>query len=596
MDGSERLFLNVSNSITDRRWTDRLNDAGSRTAMAMAQRHAIPEILARILAARGVELDETEAFLAPTIRELMPDPSVLVGMEQAVERLAGAILSGEKVALFGDYDVDGACSSALMVRFLGGCGLEPLVHIPDRIVEGYGPNIPAIDALIDAGATLLVTLDCGTTSVAALTHAVERGIDVVVIDHHLAHGDLPPALAVVNPNRADDLSGLGHLCAAGVTFMVLAGLARHLRKTGASPPDLMAMVDLVALATICDVVPLKGLNRAFVRRGIEIMHRGDNAGIVALAMAARISGPVSAYHLGYLIGPRINAGGRIGDASAGAKLLATAHEHEAFEIAQRLNELNAERQTIERRAVEEAVAVADAEIGDGEGPAVLVVASPDWHPGVVGLVAARLRERFGRPAFAVAQNSAGGGTGSGRSIPGVDLGAAVLAAVDDGTIEKGGGHAMAAGISLNPDQLGPFRAAMQTALGAQVAEKMKLRSIAIDAALTARSLNIDLLTEMERAGPFGAGNSTPVLALPAHTVSYAKVVGKGGHVSATLRAGDGASIRAIAFGAADTPLGHALLEAPGGPPLHVCGTASINVWQGRSEAQFRVLDVAKPQP
>jgi single-stranded-DNA-specific exonuclease len=596
METTERHFLNVSKSLTGRVWTDRLDAAGARTAMAMAQRYEIPEILARILSGRGVELDDAETHLAPTIRELMPDPSVLAGMDGTVDRLVKAISSGEKVALFGDYDVDGACSGALMARYLRALGLDPAVHIPDRIGEGYGPNVPAINALIDDGATLLVTLDCGTTSVEPIAHAVDRGVDVLVIDHHLTHGQLPPAMSVVNPNRPDDISGLGYLCAAGVTFMVLAGLSRHLRKSGLTPPDLMSLLDLVALATICDVVPLKALNRAFVVRGLEAIRAGANAGIVSLAMAARISEPVNAYHLGYMIGPRINAGGRIGDASLGTKLLTTPDTHEAYAIAEKLDGLNQERQEIERHAVEEATAVAEAEIGAGEGPAVLVVASPDWHPGVVGLVASRLRERFNRPAFAIAQNRSGGGTGSGRSIPGVDLGAAVLAAVDHQTIEKGGGHAMAAGVTLGPAQIGPFRAAMQDALGAAVNARMKSRILSIDAALTARSLDTRLLGEIERAGPFGAGNPTPVYALPAHKVTFAKAVGKAGHhVSLTLSAGDGATTRAIAFGAAGTDLGHALLNAPGGPPLHVCGTASINVWQGRQQVQLRVIDAARPQ-
>ena len=444
---SPRFFLDVEHSVTGRAWHDRLDATMVRTATTIGQRSEISEILARIIAGRGIAAEDAETFLNPTLRELMPDPSSLTAMDALAARLMEAISNGEKVALFGDYDVDGACSCALMTRYLVHFGLEPEVYIPDRIFEGYGPNIGAIDQLIEHGATLIITLDCGTTSLMPVAHARARGADVLVIDHHLADHALPNATALVNPNRPDDVSGLGYLCAAGVTFMVLVATNRLLRAT-APVPDLMGLLDLVALATVCDVVPLQRLNRAFVVRGLEVMRQAKNPGIAALTLAARVTGPLGPYHLGFMIGPRINAGGRIGDAALGARLLSIADEHDAMLIAARLDELNAERQRIELEAVEEAIRVAEAEIGSGEGPPVLVLASASWHAGVVGLVAARLRERFDRPVFAIALGPDGGGTGSGRSMPGVDLGRAVIAAVDAGLIARGGGHAMAAGVTL----------------------------------------------------------------------------------------------------------------------------------------------------
>lgn len=594
MPETPRPFLDIARSVSGRAWVDRLGTATGRTATAIAQRAAIPDILARILAGRGVGIEDAETWLDPTIRALMPDPSTLTAMDALAERLARAIADNESIALFGDYDVDGACSCALMTRYLAHFGLDPQVHIPDRIFEGYGPNVAAMDKLIDNGATLIVTLDCGTTSDKPIMHARERDVDVLVIDHHLADHDLPPATALVNPNRPDDISGLGYLCAAGVTFMVLVAVNRILRERGDTGlPDLLRLLDLVALATVCDVVPLTGLNRAFVVRGLEVARRGEKPGLSALGLAARINGPLNPYHLGFLIGPRINAGGRIGDAALGTRLLALDDEHQAMVIAARLDELNGERQRIEVEAVEQACAVAEAEIGSGEGPPVLVLASADWHPGVVGLVAARLRERFERPAFAVALHPDGTGTGSGRSMPGVDLGRAVIAAVDAGLIPKGGGHAMAAGVSLRSGDLGPFRSFLAEQLQAQVSAARGASALKVDAALTARGANVDLLHQIEKAGPFGAGNPTPVFAFPAHRARFPQIVGKGGHVSFTLTADDGARLKAIAFRAAGTPVGDALMREAD-QPFHFAGSLGIDHYQGREQAQLRLIDLARP--
>ncbi|WP_417309869.1 single-stranded-DNA-specific exonuclease RecJ [Devosia sp.] len=596
MQEPRQPFLDVVRSVQGRMWVDRLDAAATRTATAIGQRTALSEILARIVAGRGVTLDEAETYLQPTIRELMPDPSTLAGMDELADRLAKAITDSEPVALFGDYDVDGAASCALMTRYLRHFGLEPQVHIPDRIFEGYGPNTAAIDKLVEGGANLLITLDCGTTSDGPIAHARGRGLDVLVIDHHLTEHELPPATALVNPNRPDDISGLGYLCAAGVTFMVLVATNRILRQRGdIGLPDLMGWIDLVALATVCDVVPLKGLNRAFVARGIEVARQGSNVGIGALALAARLSGPLNPYHLGFMIGPRINAGGRIGDAALGTRLLALDDEQQAMLIAAQLSDLNTERQRIEIEAVEEACATADAEIGNGEGPPVLVLASANWHPGVVGLVAARLRERFERPAFAIALGPDGGGTGSGRSLPGVDIGHAVIEAVDAGLVVKGGGHAMAAGVTLQQGQIGAFRAHLADALGADVARARAAKLLSIDAAMTTRGATVDFVHEIERAGPFGSGSPQPVFAFPAHRARFPDVVGKGGHVKFTLTSGDGARLKAIAFRAADTPLGQLLLSAGNDTSLHLAGTLSLDHWQGREEVQFRAIDAADPR-
>ncbi len=589
------FFLNVSSSASGKSWRDRLDEATRRTAKAISQQTGTSEIVARILAARGVEVEGAEAFLTPTIRELMPDPSTLTDMEALAERLADAIQNGEQIALFGDYDVDGASSCALMLRYLGAFGLEPLCHIPDRIFEGYGPNIGAIDKLIEQGCELLITLDCGTTSHKPVAHARALGCDVLILDHHLVEGELPVANALVNPNRPDDISQLGYLCAAGVTFMALVATSRVLRNRGVKDlPDLMALSDLVALATICDVVPLKGLNRAFVNRGVEIMREGHNVGIASLALAARITGPLNPYHLGFVIGPRINAGGRIGNAGLGARLLSTTSEEDAMLIAANLDELNSERQRIEISAVEEATAVAEAEIGEGEGPAVLVLASEHWHAGVVGLVAARLKERFNRPAFAIALRPDGTGTGSGRSVPGVDIGQAVLSAVQARLITKGGGHAMAAGVTLSQDQIAGFRALLNGELEDAVAKARQKSFVSIDAAITARTASVDFVEDFNRAGPFGSGNSNPVFALAGHKVKFADIVGKGGHVRCTLASDEGASIKAIAFRAANQELGQLLLNVAKDRPLHICGTLGIDHWQGRRTVQMRIIDAADP--
>ncbi len=590
-----RLFLDVDRSVLGRPWRDRLDLAAQGRAQAMVQLDGRPDILARILAGRGVEPQTAEAFLNPAIRDLMPDPDVLRDMDAAVDRLARAIHKGETVAIFGDYDVDGACSSALVGGFLEACGTPFIIHIPDRIFEGYGPNSEAIRALAGQGASLLVTVDCGTVSFEPFAEGARLGMDVVVLDHHQAPVDLPPVAALVNPNRQDDLSGLGSLCATGVAYMALVGLNRRLRNdgfwNGRKPPDLLAALDIVALATVADVVPLTGLNRAFVSKGLAVMRARGRAGLRALMDGAGADGPPRPYHLGFLLGPRINAGGRIGDAALGAKLLLMQDEAEAIRIATELDRLNRERQIIEVQAAEEAHAEALAAVGLADEGSAIVTASDRWHPGVVGLVASRLKERFRRPAFAIHFNG-DVGTGSGRSIPGVDLGRVVRAAVEAEILVKGGGHAMAAGVTIHKARLGDFRAFLEERLSFAVQQARVGDALYIDAAITAGGARPDLLHEIDRAGPFGAGNPEPVFVLPAHRLADASEVGTG-HIRITARSGDNRSIGGIAFRAAGQPLGQALMKARG-EAVHLAGTLSIDRWGGAERVQMRVLDMAKP--
>ncbi len=596
---STSFFLGVESSSTGRAWRSRLDERGSARALAIAQRHDLPELLARILAGRNVEVDAVEAFLDPTVKRAMPDPNVLTAMPAAAERIADAIGRGERVAIFGDYDVDGATSAALLARFLRHCGLDPLIHIPDRLFEGYGPNVEAVRALAEKGATLLVTVDCGTTSVAPLTEARKLGMDVVVIDHHQADEELPPALAIVNPNRRDDLSGLGHLAAVGLVFMTVVAVNRLLRARGfwtenRREPDLLGYLDDVALGTVADVVPLIGLNRAFVAKGLIALRRRVRAGHVGLMDVARLSGPPEAWHLGFLMGPRINAGGRIGRADLGVRLLLEEDPVEAARIAAELDRLNRERQAIEFETLAQAEAEAMAALGHDERGAVVVTAAEGWHPGVVGLVAARLKEKYGRPAFAIALEPGGIGTGSGRSIAGVDIGRAVRRAVAEGLLVKGGGHAMAAGVTLRKGAVGPLRAYLEEALGPDVEAARRASGLLIDGAVSAAAANLDLVALIERAGPFGAGNPEPVIALPAHTLAYAEEVGQA-HMRVRLKSGDGAGVSAIAFRAAGQKLGAALLQNRG-RQVHAAGTFAIDRYQGEERVQFRVTDIAPAEP
>lgn len=590
-DPIERAFLNVESSASGQRWVSRLDQAGLNRSLAISQSHGIPELVARVLAGRGVPVAEAKAFLDPTLRSLMPDPSSLTDCDAAAARLVSAVQCGERVAIFGDYDVDGAASSALLWRFLHHFGIEAEIYIPDRIFEGYGPNAAAIGQLIERGAQLIVTVDCGSTSFEALEEAKRRNIDVVVIDHHQMGHEMPACMALVNPNRGDDLSGQGHLCAAGVVFLVLVATLRQLREAGhanARSLDLLAWLDLVALATVCDVVPLKGLNRAYVVKGLLAARHQQNAGLASLLKVAGIGGPVTPYHFGFLVGPRINAGGRIGDAALGSRLLTLDDPAEAEEIAAQLDDLNRQRQAMEAQMLAEAEAEALAEYGDGERASVIITAHEGWHPGIVGLLAARLKERFQRPAFAIAFDSSGKGAGSGRSIAGFDLGKMVRAAVDNGLLVKGGGHAMAAGLTVERGNLGKLRAFFEEQSSKTVMELAANRALKIDGAVSASGANLALIDLLETAGPYGSGHSQPIFAIPAHRIRDSRLIGTN-HVKVTLEAPDGSRLDGIAFRAKETPVGDLLLNKRG-DSVHVAGTLSAELWQGTRRIQIRIID------
>jgi single-stranded-DNA-specific exonuclease len=593
-----RPFLGVTNSALGRIWVERCDASQSAIALAIAQTHGVPDMLARVLAGRGVGIHETEGFLNPRLRDLMPDPNVMQDMDAATVRLADAIERSHKVAIFGDYDVDGACSASLLAEYLRACGVPYAIHIPDRITEGYGPNVDAIRELKEQGADILVTVDCGTASIEPLAEAKRLCLDTLVLDHHQAPEQLPEAVAIVNPNRQDDLSGLGYLCAAGVVFLFLVALNRTLRSRGyfrnRPEPDLMGSLDLVALATVADVVPLVGLNRAFVRQGLAIMRSRRRVGLASLLDVAGLSGAPECWHLGYLVGPRINAGGRIGDAALGSRLLLTEDPVHAGQLAAELDRLNRDRQAIEVVAVQEAEAQVLFSLEQNADMPVLMTASADWHPGVVGLIAARTKERFRRPAFAFTLNGDGTATGSGRSVPGVDLGYAVRAAVEAGLAIKGGGHTMAAGVTIQAADMERFLAFMTQKLTEPVSTMRLKDHFSIDAPLTAAGAQPSVVTALERAGPFGSGQPEPVFVFAQHRVVEAREVGSGGHMRVKLRGGDGSFIGGIAFRAAGQPLGDVLSGAIGNA-LHVAGTLSIDRWGGNEKVELRIQDAARPE-
>ncbi len=594
-------FLGVAASARGLVWRERLSAEAQPLAAAISQRHGLPELLGRVLAARGIAPDDVANVLSPTLKGLMPDPSSLRAMDAAAKRIADAIEARQAVALFGDYDVDGAASSALLARYLAHHCLKARIYIPDRLFEGYGPNAAAIEGLIKDGARLIVTVDCGTTSIEALARAAELSCDVVVIDHHQADERLPAVAALVNPNRQDDVSGLGHLCAAGVTFLVLVAVTRELRRRGfyakgLSEPDLMSELDLVALATVADVVPLIGLNRAYVAQGLQVMRWRKNIGLKALSDAAGLNEAPTPYHLGFILGPRINAGGRIGDAGLGSRLLAGEDEMEAARIAILLDRLNKERRALEKEMLEAALAEADALVTARPDIPFLMVGSHAWHKGIVGLVASRLVERFRRPACVIAWEDESGvceGTGSLRSVAGADIGSAVREAVAAGHLVKGGGHAMAAGLTVERANSARVQQFLEARLAASVGEARARADLAVDGALTLAGVTDELLDLMERVGPFGQGNPSPRFAFPAAHVRFAKRVGEN-HVRCVLEAQDGARLEAVAFRAGGEPLGE-LLMGTGGLPIHVAGHLKRSAWGGREKIELLIEDAADPR-
>ena len=596
--GTPDAFLGVRCSARQFRWTERLDPADGHVATAIAQQHGLSDLMGRVLAARGARPETVSQFLNPTLKALMPDPSTLREMDRAAARLAQAIVDREPVAVFGDYDVDGAASAALVRRFLAAHGHEGRVYIPDRLTEGYGPNVEAFRMLVEEGAALIVAVDCGTSGHAAIEAATALGTDVLVLDHHQAGEALPEATAIVNPNRLDDLSGQGRLAAAGVTFLVLVATVRALRTAGwygegRPEPDLLQWLDLVALATVCDVVPLEGLNRALVAQGLRIMQFRRNVGLRALSDVAGLAAEPTPYHLGFVLGPRINAGGRIGSADLGVRLLSTGDDAEALEISRTLDRLNAERKAIEAQCLEGATAMAESLLEADPDAPLIVAASGDWHKGLVGLVASRLTDRFRRPSLVITWTEAGQGTGSARSIAGADIGAAVRQAVDAGLLVKGGGHTMAAGLTVEREKLGALTEFLQAALAESVASARGAADLKIDGALMAAGASLELAALLEQAGPFGAGNPQPRFAFAAHRCTFAKVVGNA-HTRCVLASDDGGRIDAIAFRSADTPVGRLLAEGRG-HPLHVAGHLRRDNWGGREKVELVIEDVADPR-
>lgn len=578
-------FLDVDNSLTGRRWTGPGVEL-ERQAEALVQATGLPAPVCAVLARRGVQANEAAGFLAPTIRDTLPDPRSMRDMDRAAARLLAAVDKNERVAVFADYDVDGGSSAALLIDWMRRMGRDITLYIPDRIDEGYGPNVPAMEALAETH-SLIVCVDCGTLSHEPISAANAKGAEVVVLDHHLGGETLPPALAVVNPNRQDEVDAPGYLCAAGVVFLMLVEAGRQMREAGRRGPDLMGMLDLVALATVADVAPLVGANRALVTQGLKIMAQRGRPGMVALADVARMNEAPRPYHLGFLMGPRVNAGGRIGKADLGARLLACTDPAEAGALAARLDQLNTER-----REIEEQVRLAALDQAEARGlDAPLVWAAADgWHPGVVGIVASRLKDAAHRPAIVIGFDG-DEGKGSGRSVSGVDLGASIQKLAAEGLIEKGGGHKMAAGLSLRRAQLEPAMARLSELLARQGAGAGGPRDLAVDGILMPGAATVDLIDEIEAAGPFGAGAPAPRFAFPDVQIAFAKRVGDR-HLKVSFGDGLGAKIDAIAFGAYDGPLGPAL-DGHGGARFHLAGRLEINHWQGRSIPQLRLEDAAR---
>ncbi|MEO0388976.1 MAG: single-stranded-DNA-specific exonuclease RecJ [Pseudomonadota bacterium] len=575
-------FLNVEESLSGRRWIGPTSDE-LRRAEAIQQSTGLAEPTARILALRGIAPEEAEGFLSPRLRDLMPDPRKLQDLETAATRLIAAVTGRERIAIFADYDVDGGSSAALLLDWLRQKGTNATLYVPDRIDEGYGPNPPAMRALAEAH-DLIVCVDCGTLSFDAI--AAAKGADVVIIDHHLGEVALPDALAVVNPNRQDETGELAHLCAAAVVFLVLVEANRQCRAAGRAPPDLMAMLDLVALATVADVAPLIGLNRALVTQGLKVMTARARPGLAALADVASLDAPPSAYHLGYVIGPRVNAGGRVGRADLGARCLSSTDPDEARAMADKLDELNRDRREIEGRVRD--AALTQAEERGLDGPMVWA-AGDGWHPGVVGIVAARLKEATGRPAIVIGIEK-GEGKGSGRSIRGVDLGSAIQKIAAEGLLIKGGGHKMAAGLTVAADQIEPAMERLGALVARQGAGQDGPRDMHVDAALMPGAATVDLMTQIDAAGPFGQSAPAPRFAFPDVQILHARQVGAG-HLKITFGDGLGAKMDAIAFDAWTSPMGEAL-ATKGAGRFHLVGRLDINHWGGRQRVELRLEDAA----
>lgn len=586
---SGEAFLGVESSALRQRWQFRPID--EEQARDLGLRLGLPELLSRILAGRGIAAERADDFLSGRLKALLPDPSTLKDMDAASSRIADAVLRSEKIAIFGDYDVDGATSAAVLARFFHALDREVTIYVPDRLAEGYGPNANALRALAASGHSVAITVDCGIAAHSALQAGREAGLDVIVVDHHLPEGELPPAKAIINPNRADDSSGQGMLAAVGVAFLLAVAINRELRQRGAfgqlgvSEPDLRQWLDVVALGTVADVVPLTGVNRAFVRQGLSMLSESANPGLRALMEVAGVGERPGVYHLGFILGPRINAGGRVGKSDLGARLLSTDDASEAQALAKELDRLNRERQAIEAMMLQRAAEM----IGPEPADPIIIAAGEGWHPGVVGIIASRLKDRYRRPVVAIAAEN-GVGRGSARSIPGIDLGSMIQRAYRSGLLLAGGGHKMAAGLSLTLDRLPEFQAFLLREMAAQASDLSAVPVLELDGAVAVSGAGVELCQALDRAGPYGAGHPEPCLAIPSAKIIRADIVGER-HVRCILNGADGARLDGIAFRAMESALGPFLLSHAG-RVVHLAGALKSETWQQKHRVQLHIEDAA----
>ncbi len=589
----QEALLGVASSALGQRWVQR--PFLERHAQAISDRLGVSLTIGQLIAGRGVSLEEAETFFRPSLKALLPDPASILDMTEGAKRIIRAIDSGERIAVFGDYDVDGATSSAVLIRYFRALGIEIASYIPDRMAEGYGPNAPALLGLRDRGIDLVITVDCGTLSFEPLKAASEAGLDIIVVDHHKAEPALPEAVAVINPNRLDDDSGQGQLAAVGVAFLLTVEINRLLRdagwfKEGRREPDLRLLLDIVALGTVCDVVPLTGANRAFVTQGLKVMAGRRNPGITALADVGRVSEAPGTYHAGFVLGPRVNAGGRVGESGLGTKLLSTDSAVEARQIAEKLDKYNEERRAIEATVLEEAFAQVEAQVGIGGSPDTVVIAAGEgWHAGVIGIVASRLKDKYRLPALVIALEE-GEGKGSARSISGVDLGAAVIEAQHKGLLLKGGGHAMAAGLTVEAGKVDALSDFLRDHMREAVAGAHESRALKLDAVIALSGASASLVDEIEQVGPFGSGNPSPHFAIPEVDLLKADRVGEN-HLRCIFKSKDGSSIKAMAFRQADEPFGH-LLQTGIGRRFHIAGKLKKDTWAGAGKVEITLEDVA----
>ena len=586
-------LLGVRRSALGQMWEQR--PFVNREAEAISDRLGVPPIVGQLISARGISIEAAATFYNPSLKECMPDPSSLLDMEKGAHRIVRALEQGEEIAIFGDYDVDGATSSAVLYRFLTTIGAKVRIYIPDRMTEGYGPNTDALLGLRKAGVDVVITVDCGILSYDPLKAAKDAGLEVIIVDHHKAEPELPEAVAAINPNRLDDESGQGQLAAVGVAFLLVVEINRLLRDAGyysegRRAPDLRLLLDLVALGTVADVVPLTGANRAFVKQGLKIMAQRRNAGITALSDVGRVSEAPNAYHAGFVLGPRVNAGGRVGESHLGAKLLTSDSPAEAIQIAEKLDKYNEERRHIEAEVLEAALSQVEESLGIGGSPDTMVIAAGDgWHAGVIGIVASRLKDKYGLPTLVIGFEG-DEGKGSARSISGVDLGAAVIEAVQQGLLIKGGGHAMAAGLSIAKGQLEEFSEFLRDHLRKQVEQAKQNRSLKIDGVIALSGATPDLIDQIEQVGPFGAGNPGPRFVIPEVDLIKADRVGQN-HLRCIFKSRDGKSIKAMAFRMADEPMGE-MLQTGTGRRFHIAGKLKKDTWGGTPKAEFMLDDVA----